>query len=146
MHLYICIQQQGPRRMWQYSKENQSQVTKPSTKDLASHLEITLPNSKVGVSGFQSPASIQVRLFGEVEVTSVSGRENWCKQWYLYSAVILGYTVKGSLQVRGYGRKISLLENTTFPFFSPAPQGLSISTLFQSQFLSYAQFLTPGEC
>lgn len=59
-----------------------------------------------GVSAFQSPASILVRLFGKVEVESVSGRENQCKQWHLYQAGILGCTVRGNLQVKGYGQKI----------------------------------------
>lgn len=80
-----------------------------------------------GVSAFQSPASILVRLFGKVEVESVSGRENQCKQWHLYQAGILGCTVRGNLQVKGYGRKISQLENITYPFFSPAPWCLCIS-------------------
>jgi len=77
-------------------------------------------------------------LFGEVEVKST------IKQRKLVKTVtsLPGWCSELCIQVRGYDRKIGQLENvTSFFFFGPGSWYL-ISTLLQSPFLSYTQFLT----
>lgn len=125
MHLYISIQPQRPKRMWQYSKENQSQVTKPTTKDLASHPKITLPNSK-GVSAFQSSASIQARLFGDTEFKSVSGRElvQTVASLSLWDSRL---SSKRQLAYKGIWKENQSAGKHHILFFSSAPWCLSIS-------------------